>query len=92
MKIFRRLKNWLFPSKPITSMQLADLLDVTIRCIITEDFHLILDENKICINAWIGNNYCPISFEIIELHKHKNSASTFVNYIKLKLRKAGIEL
>jgi len=68
-------------------MQLADLLDTTIRCIITEDFHLAFGEKKEYINVWISNNYCPINFEIIELYKHKNSAAMFVNYIKLQLRK-----
>lgn len=93
MRIFRRIKKWLSPPKPITSMQLTDLLDTTIRClVIDEDLHLVLDEKKKYINAWIGNNYCPISFEIIELYKYKNSALTFVNYVKLQLRKAGIEL
>lgn len=92
MKIFKRIKKWLSPPKSITFNQIEDLLDTTIRCIITEDFHLVLDEKKQFINAWIGNRYCPINFEIVTLVKHRKSAKNFVNYIRFQLREAGIEL
>ena len=95
MKIFRQIKKWLCPPKPPkppTLEQMGDLLDITIKCLITEDFHLVFGTKQQFILAWIGNRYCPISFKIITLFECRNSAKNFVDYVKLQLRKADIEL
>lgn len=97
MNLFKRLKQWVFLSEPLSDVtQIADLLEATITDLLIvakerESFHLILDEQKQFINAWIGNNYCPASFKIVILLKHCNGAQNFVNYVRFQLRKAGVE-
>ena len=93
MKIFKRIQRWLCPPKLlITSEQIEDLLKFTIMKLITKNFHLAFGTKRQYLLAWIGNRYCPISFNVVTLFKHVNSAQDFVNYVTSQLRKAGIEL
>ena len=92
MKIFRRIKRWLSPPKPPTLEQMKDLLEVTIMNLTTGDFHLGLGAKRQYFLAWIGNRYCPISFNIVTLFECRHSARNFVKYVQFQLREAGIEL
>ena len=101
MKIFKRIKNWLFPSDlPLSTLeQLEDLLYLTLTDLsivindksINKNFHLAFDEKKQFINAWFDNRYCPISFKITTLLECRNNARRFIYYIRIQLRKAGVE-
>ena len=70
---------------------MKDLLEFTIMNLIIEDFHLVLDTKQQYLLAWIGNRYCPISFNVVTLFEHANSAQNFINYVRSQLRKVGIE-
>ena len=91
MRLFKRLKRGGFPSNAITLEQMKELLYYTLVHFVTEDFHLVLDEKEQFINVWIDNDYYPIPFEVMVLFENKNGARSFVNYVKLQLRKAGVE-
>ncbi len=96
MKIFRRLKNWLFPPKlaNIEPLQLIDLVDATVRAIISNDIQTKIDDTEQYILIWVDIEEfinIPVDFEIIKLKEYCHSAQAFVIYIQNKLRKAGIK-